>query len=351
MYTRYNVHKIVLNAFSVQQSNERPFTRCGSSPSKALSSIGRKSFCLVAEENLQNVMSEDPNDPDAHLPYQPTTEDSESLNTADITDPDEYDRIFKPHHTVPRSPSQVRAMTSRRNVSSEYGTDPITKLNFGLPPSSPNIVNPTPHEAKCVQSNILSDRFTSDKPFTPPSTTSACISRRPHQTTISQAARIISNSPHPPEAIEVEDFLPQSLPTMMDFALNPVLQNIKNPTHDKSGSLHEPSEAELLLRIRKPHDPFVKVMSSRVKGLSTVRVMWSPDSVKTAVESALMMNDTAILVDVLGILAKNSHVETTCQIVRVIIKNFAPVIRQTIEGPTPPGVDLMREERLRIFGF
>ncbi|CAH8627651.1 unnamed protein product [Schistosoma intercalatum] len=41
------------------------------------------------------------------------------------------------------------------------------------------------------------------------------------------------------------------------------------------------------------------------------------------------------------------HVETTCQIVRVIIKNFAPVIRQTIEGPTPPGVDLMREERRR----
>uniref|UniRef100_A0A094ZY36 Katanin p80 WD40 repeat-containing subunit B1 n=1 Tax=Schistosoma haematobium TaxID=6185 RepID=A0A094ZY36_SCHHA len=360
------------NLANYMQSNERPFTRCGSSPSKALSSIGRKSFCLVAEENLQNVMSEDPNDPDAHLPYQPTTEDSESLNAADITDPDEYDRIFKPHHTVPRSPSQVRAMTSRRNVSSEYGTDAITKLNFGLPPSSPNIVNPTPHEAKCVQSNILSDRFTSDKPFTPPSTTSACISRRPHQTTISQAARIISNSPHPPEPIEVEDFLPQSLPTMMDFALNPVLQNIKNPTHDKSGSLHEPSEAELLLRIRKPHDPFVKVMSSRVKGLSTVRVMWSPDSVKTAVESALMMNDTAILVDVLGILSKNSkywnldlvsfllpqlvelihskyttHVETTCQIVRVIIKNFAPVIRQTIEGPTPPGVDLMREERRR----
>ncbi|CAH8647436.1 unnamed protein product [Schistosoma bovis] len=360
------------NLANYMQSNERPFTRCGSSPSKALSSIGRKSFCLVAEENLQNVMSEDPNDPDAHLPYQPTTEDSESLNAADITDPDEYDRIFKPHHTVPRSPSQVRAMTSRRNVSSEYGTDTITKLNFGLPPLSPNIVNPTPHEAKCVQSNILSDRFTSDKPFTPPSTTSACISRRPHQTTISQAARIISNSPHPPEAIEVEDFLPQSLPTMMDFALNPVLQNIKNPTHDKSGSLHEPSEAELLLRIRKPHDPFVKVMSSRVKGLSTVRVMWSPDSVKTAVESALMMNDTAILVDVLGILSKNSkywnldlvsfllpqlvelihskyttHVETTCQIVRVIIKNFAPVIRQTIEGPTPPGVDLMREERRR----
>ncbi|XP_018654341.1 uncharacterized protein Smp_174210.1 [Schistosoma mansoni] len=292
-------------------------------------------------------MSEDPDDPDAHLPYQPTTEDSESLNAADINDPVEYDRIFKPHHTVPRSPSQVRAITSRRNVSNEYATDPTTKLNFSLPPSSPNIVNPTTREAKCVQSNILSDRFTSDKPFTPPSTTSACMSRRPHQTTISQAARIISDSPCPPEAIEVEDFLPHSLPTMMDLALNPVLQNIKNQTHDKSGSLHEPSEAELLLRIRKPHDPFVKVMSSRVKGLSTVRVMWSPDSVKTAVESALMMNDTAILVDVLGILAKNSHVETTCQIVRVIIKNFAPVIRQTIEGPTPPGVDLMREERRR----
>ncbi|VDP06133.1 unnamed protein product [Schistosoma curassoni] len=154
----------------------------------------RKVYVILKKNHLIVLLvvcpfldKEDPNDPDAHLPYQPTTEDSESLNAADITDPDEYDRIFKPHHTVPRSPSQVRAMTSRRNVSSEYGTDAITKLNFGLPPSSPNIVNPTPHEAKCVQSNILSNRFTSDKPFTPPSTTSACISRRPHQTTISQA--------------------------------------------------------------------------------------------------------------------------------------------------------------------
>ncbi|CAH8584896.1 unnamed protein product [Schistosoma turkestanicum] len=354
------------------QCNERPFTRCGSSSSRVLSSVGRKSFCLVAEENLQNVMSEDPNDPDAHLPYQPTTEDSESLNSADITDPDEYDRIFKPHHTVPRSPSQVRSMASGRNVSNEHETDPSTRLNFDPPSSSPNIVNPTPRETKCVQSNILSDTFSSDKPFTPPSTTSACMPRRPHHTSISQAPRIISNSPHPPEAIEVEDFLPQSSPTMMNFSLNPVPQNIKKPTHDKPSSLYEPSEAELLLRIRKPHDPFVKVMSSRVKGLSTVRVMWSPDSVKTAVESALMMNDAAILVDVLGILANNSkywsldlvsfllpqlvelihskyttHVQTTCQIVRVIIKNFATVIRQTIEGPAPPGVDLMREERRR----
>ncbi|VDQ05662.1 unnamed protein product [Trichobilharzia regenti] len=146
---------------------------------------------------------------------------------------------------------------------------------------------------------------------------------------------------------------------MMDFALNPAIQNTKAPTSDKSSNLHELSEAELLLRIRKPHDPFMKVMSSRVKGLSTVRVMWSPGNVKTAVESAIMMNDSAILVDVLGqrdslkskpsvypiMLLKHCHVETTCQIVRLIIRNFAQVIRQTLEGPIPPGVDLMREER------
>ncbi|KAH8865990.1 Katanin p80 WD40 repeat-containing subunit B1 [Schistosoma japonicum] len=336
-----------------QQNSERPFTRCGSSSSRIQSSAGRKSFCLVAEENLQNVMSEDPNDPDARLPYQPTTEDSELFNAADITDPDEYDRIFKPHHTVPRSPSQVRIMTSKKNVLSEHESDPTAKSSFNLPASSKSIVNPKEIEAKCSQLNVLSDGFTSDKPFLSPSQ----ITSNPHQL---------------PEAVEVEEFLSQSLPIMMDFSFNSVPQNQKNFTADKSSSFHEPSEAELLLRIRKPHDPFMKVMSSRVKGLSTIRVMWSPDSVKTAVESALMMNDAAILIDVLGILAKNSkywnldlvifllpqlvelihskyttHVETTCQIVRVIIKNFAQVIRQTIESPTPPGVDLMREERRR----
>ncbi|KAK4475984.1 hypothetical protein MN116_001220 [Schistosoma mekongi] len=353
-----------------QQNSERPFTRCGSS-TRIQSSAGRKSFCLVAEENLQNVMSEDPNDPDARLPYQPTTEDSELLNAADITDPDEYDRIFKPHHTVPRSPSQVRVMTSKRIVLSEHELDPTAKSSCNLLASSQSILNPKENEAKCAQSNVLSDGFTSDKPFISSSNTSSCMSRR-LQTTVSRAGRIPSSPPHLPEAVEVEEFLPKSSPIMMDFTFNSVPQNQKVFTTDKSSSFHEPSEAELLLCICKPHDPFMKVMSSRVKGLSTIRVMWSPDSVKTAVESALMMNDAAILVDVLGILAKNSkywnldlvifllpqlvelihskyttHVETTCQIVRVIIKNFAQVIRQTIEGPTPPGVDLMREERRR----
>lgn len=40
-----------------------------------------------------------------------------------------------------------------------------------------------------------------------------------------------------------------------------------------------------------------------------------------------------------------SHVETTCQALRVILKNFAQLIRQTLDGPSLPGVDLMREER------
>nr|CAH8869708.1 unnamed protein product [Trichobilharzia regenti] len=351
-----------------QQYNQRPFTRCGSPNSKIQS---RKSFCLVAQENLQSVMSEDPNDPDAALPYQPTNEDSDSLNTADITDPDEYDRIFKPHHSVPRTPSQTRA-TSRGHAPTESESGSTLKPSINPLPTSLSSVNSKASETKCLQSNIISDGYTSDRPFTPPNTTSTSASKKPNQSYVSLAGRKTPKPTQQSQVVDVEEFLPQSPPMMMDFALNPAIQNTKAPTSDKSSNLHELSEAELLLRIRKPHDPFMKVMSSRVKGLSTVRVMWSPGNVKTAVESAIMMNDSAILVDVLGILAKNSkywtldlvsfllpqlvglihskyttHVETTCQIVRLIIRNFAQVIRQTLEGPIPPGVDLMREERRR----
>ncbi|CAH8653797.1 unnamed protein product [Heterobilharzia americana] len=223
-----------------QQNSERSFTRCGSSVSKVQNSISRKSFCLVAEENLQNVMScyeficlEDPTDPDARLPYQPTNDDSDLLNSADITDPDEYDRIFKPNHTVPRSP-QSTAMVSKRLVSAEYETSSIVKPNLNLPPSSSNSVISKASETKCVQSNILSDRYTSDRPFTPPTTTTpASVSKRTNTSAVSLTGRITSNPVRPPEAIEVEEFLPQPSSMLMETALNPVLQNLKNPAADK----------------------------------------------------------------------------------------------------------------------
>ncbi|VDN99776.1 unnamed protein product [Rodentolepis nana] len=129
-------------------------------------------------------------------------------------------------------------------------------------------------------------------------------------------------------------------------------------------------EATTLQRLRTPHDAFVSVLVARQKSLTTVRMLWPRENFKACVESAILMQDQAVFVDVLRVLLVYSkqwsldlvalllpqlsklvwskyptYVETTCQAVRIILKNFANLIRQTINIDCAIGVDISREER------
>ncbi|KAA0195453.1 Katanin p80 WD40 repeat-containing subunit B1, partial [Fasciolopsis buskii] len=341
-----------------QLNNDRPYTRCGSS-NTAQNARNRKSFCLSADDNRRNILQEDPTDPESHLPYNPTAEDQFEMNTvADITDPEEYDRVFKPHRSVPRSPTRSNAVSSTTTTTTAVASPSIPDTRRPSPPTVHS--QPQPKASPPVRSaQSSSDRIRStgqsavhlnDKrpvnevPFSPPE------QEVPRKFVPQQ----LVNKPKRPPSESGQAGICDTEQLIAKFTPNPDNSRLQDAVTVARGSptTTEPTESEWLVRARRPHGPFMSVMTARLKALSTVRVMWTRDNTRTAVETALTLNEPAVLTDLLGVLSQNeskynTHVETTCQALRVILKNFAQLIRQTLDGPSLPGVDLMREERQR----
>ncbi|KAA3677805.1 katanin p80 WD40 repeat-containing subunit B1 [Paragonimus westermani] len=275
---------------------------------------------------------EDSIDPDSQLSYKPTSEDQvEMSNSADITDPEEYDRIFKPNRSVPRSPTRLTSTASSSTPFSAPRTSPSKECQSNQTTPKPDedlsdrsLVPDRPKVTVSQPKQVRDD----DKPFVPPST-----ARRTPSAATAKTKRAVPSS-----SAEVNDIF-------SGFVKDVDTSNLVDRPEMFKSAL-EPSESEWLSAVRKPHTAFMTVMSSRVENLSTVRVLWTRDNIRTAVETALMLNEPAVLVDILSVLSQNRHVETTCQAVHVILKNFAQLIRQTLDGPSPPGVDLVREESL-----
>jgi hypothetical protein len=59
---------------------------------------------------------------------------------------------------------------------------------------------------------------------------------------------------------------------------------------------------ELLLSVSRGHDAVTQVMKTRLKNLQAIRSMWSPSSVKVAVDAAVSMGDRAIIIDLVNML-------------------------------------------------
>ncbi|CAH1780535.1 unnamed protein product [Owenia fusiformis] len=169
------------------------------------------------------------------------------------------------------------------------------------------------------------------------------------------ATKVIPASRHEPAGLNMDDFLPKQA------------QNAAGGVAKKPNV----SEIDALNLIGRGHDSMMAVMSSRQRNLQIVRALWTGGNIKTAVDSAIGMNDQAVVVDVLNILCAKSnlwsldmcalllpqlkdllgskyenYVQTTCMSLRTILKNFGPVIKSNVTAaPAGGGVDISREER------
>ncbi len=77
------------------------------------------------------------------------------------------------------------------------------------------------------------------------------------------------------------------------------------PDKGCSSNNNSSSEATVLQRLRTPHSAFMSVLASRHKSLTTVRMMWPRENLRTALDSAILMQDQAVFVDVLRVLVSN----------------------------------------------
>ncbi|XP_011869787.1 PREDICTED: katanin p80 WD40 repeat-containing subunit B1 isoform X1 [Vollenhovia emeryi] len=279
----------------------------------------------------------------------------------------------------PDSPKHYLKRQSSRDGEQGYESDyPVQINNIRHSPSDPVLNRPNTAQSR---STSLNRNFA----------TSTALSARNASTTTSSSTRKLPNKaqipPNPKvdirvsqirtnvEEVEKEELVPMSAdkPYGLDVE-NFLPHSYTGPTalgYPQMGVLTEMSEAEVLNSMMRSHDSIMAVLKSRHRSLQIIYSLWHNKDLKAAVESAVAMNDLAVIVDLLGILTLkptmwnldlcNSllgpisdlfqskyemYITVACSALRLILRNFAPVIKSNVEAPLHTiGVDVSREER------
>ncbi|XP_007902854.1 katanin p80 WD40 repeat-containing subunit B1 isoform X2 [Callorhinchus milii] len=145
---------------------------------------------------------------------------------------------------------------------------------------------------------------------------------------------------------------------------------MKRAQPQKNNKLADLTDEDAVSQIRKGHDTMCVILTSRFKNLDMVRAMWTTGDVKTSIDSAVTMNDLAVMVDILNIInlkpalwkldlcssiipqiekllqsKYESYVQTGCMSLKLILQRFGPLIADNLVTPPSIGVDITREER------
>ncbi|KAG8180126.1 hypothetical protein JTE90_012140 [Oedothorax gibbosus] len=159
-----------------------------------------------------------------------------------------------------------------------------------------------------------------------------------------------------PAGLDVDDFLPKSMQQFLSIS------NSVQP---------EVSEAEAMNVICRGYQPVMMVFDSRLKKLQIVIAVMKSKGHKIATETAISMNDPAVLVDFLSVLNRRqdlwtldlcqtllpsiqdlvqskyeSYMSVGCSSVKLILQKFGNLIKTNIDSPPRIGVDLCAEERV-----
>jgi len=171
--------------------------------------------------------------------------------------------------------------------------------------------------------------------------------------------KLIPSMSDKPTGLTAEDFLPAKF-GQMSVSASPY-----------GWPQTELSESEVTSSILKGHSNMMAVLSARSRNIDIVRQLWHSKDAKTAVEQAVGFNDPAIIVDLLSVIILRpsiwnldlclnllptigqlllskyeSYVNASAAALKLILKNFATVIKSNIDQPTSSvGVDISKEER------
>lgn len=155
-----------------------------------------------------------------------------------------------------------------------------------------------------------------------------------------------------PSGLDLEDFLPVSRSLYLQSAFPDM------------------SESEVISSVTRGHDSMMAVLKTRERNLQIIYSLWHHKDLKTAVDSAVAMNDLSIIVDLLGVITNRPgiwnldicvsllpriydllqskyelYMKVGCDALRLILRTFTPVIKTNINSSSSVGVDISREER------
>ncbi|XP_023257140.1 katanin p80 WD40 repeat-containing subunit B1 [Seriola lalandi dorsalis] len=241
-------------------------------------------------------------------------EADEKLLSAEIHNAEDYKEIFQPKNAISRTPPKI---------SEPFPAPPEDETILAISHQLKDMISPFP-----------------DKQQAPPQASSTPV-QRVEPTVVSCAKR-----PAP-------------------SAVGP-LSSDSSP-NNRPGAL---SDEEALSQIKKGHDTMCVMLSSRHKNLETVRAVWAREDIKSALDTAVSMNDLSIVVDILNIInlqpslwkldlctsilpqidkllqsKYESYMQTGCTSLKLIMKHFWMLISDTLKASPCVGVDITREER------
>jgi len=161
-----------------------------------------------------------------------------------------------------------------------------------------------------------------------------------------------------PSGLDIDDFLPSKLGRL----------GLHSDHYSGQAAV---SEAEAFTSIVKGHDSMMSVLTNRHRQLEITHSLWNSKDAKTAMEHVVGRHDLAVTVDLLSQLNLRASIWNLdiCQVMlpsiqelleskyemymtigcgslKLILKNFAHMIKTNIESPVyTHGVDISREER------
>ncbi|XP_067928662.1 katanin p80 WD40 repeat-containing subunit B1-like isoform X2 [Watersipora subatra] len=270
-------------------------------------------------------------------PGPPEDPGEDATSTADVKDPTEYAEIFKGSTKVAQSPPRkILPFPAPQD-------DDVNKLAGDLQSASP--FQPPSH-SPVSDTNNRGQRAPSESVRQSGGETYRGANRAPAPSNQSNAP----TSQYPPSnqpALDPKDFMPPHQPVVL-------------------------GDYDALGMISKGHSSMSASLSARNKNLQLVRAMWSSGNVRTALESAVQMQDNSVIVDVLSVLNDKptywslevidllllpvyklltsrfeDHILVAGLSLKVILKTYSPLIRQNLSPPSRLGVDITGEERHR----
>ncbi|XP_076592054.1 katanin p80 WD40 repeat-containing subunit B1 isoform X2 [Chaetodon auriga] len=316
---------------ALRKNYERPATTCSSQRVRERPDADRRS-----PEGERRSPSED--------------EAEEKVSSAEIHNAEDYKEIFQPKNAISRTPPRISEpfpappedetiLAIGRQLKDMVSHFP-DKHQTPLASSTP-VQRVEPTVVSCVKRpapSAVSSTSSGPPPPQPPVTTAKS---KPQP-------KIILSSRNEPIGLNVADFLPPS-------------------PNNRAGAL---SDEEALSQIKKGHDTMCVMLSSRRKNLETVRAVWAREDIKSALDTAVSMNDLSIVVDILNIInlqpslwkldlcttilpqidtllqsKYESYMQTGCTSLRLIMKHFWMLISDTLKAAPSVGVDITREER------
>lgn len=173
-----------------------------------------------------------------------------------------------------------------------------------------------------------------------------------------------------PEGSLSDDYLPTAVDKPVGLDMDDFLpKNHHRCSFDKQ--LPDMSEAEVLGVVMRGHEPMMAVLVARQRNLKIVIAQHKTKDVKSAIETAITLNDLSVIVDFLSVFNNKysswnldlcvlllpkiqelmqskfeMYMTVACNSLKLILKHFGSVIKSCIQSPVGSfGVDISREER------